>query len=330
MVKLLTNLLRIPIFVFLFVLNTSFHGTLVSLCAPIKFVIPLSGWRRFWGRVSYWISGGFIITNNFLLKVFYHLEWDIEGLVNLRTDGTYLVISNHLSLLDIPVAQGIFLKQIPFLLFFIKQQLLWIPFLGQALWALEYPTMKRYSKETLKSHPELRGKDLETAKLSCEKLRGHPVTILNYAEGTRFTPEKHARTKSSFINLLKPRAGGIHTVLSSLGDEITSILNVTLVYPGHSSPNFSDLLFGRVHKIVVRIESLKLGEGVVPSLETIRAKGGSLTVRNCLNELWKAKDKFISKIHSDAELNAETTQPKREPFSTESVGVSSTTPFSSE
>ena len=102
MVKLLTNLLRIPIFVFLFVLNTSFHGTLVSLCAPIKFVIPLSGWRRFWGRVSYWISGGFIITNNFLLNVFYHLEWDIEGLVNLRTDGTYLVISNHLSLLDIP------------------------------------------------------------------------------------------------------------------------------------------------------------------------------------------------------------------------------------
>ena len=330
MVKLLTNSLRIPIFVFLFVLNTSFHGTLVSLCAPIKFVIPLSGWRRFWGRVSYWISGGFIITNNFLLNAFYHLEWDIEGLVNLRTDGTYLVISNHLSLLDIPVAQGIFLKQIPFLLFFIKQQLLWIPFLGQTLWALEYPTMKRYSKETLKSHPELRGKDLETAKLSCEKLRGHPVTILNYAEGTRFTQEKHARTKSSFINLLKPRAGGIHTVLSSLGDEITSILNVTLVYPGHSSPNFSDLLFGRVQKIVVRIESLKLGEGVVPSLETIRGKGGSLVVRDYLNKLWKAKDKFISKIHSDAELNAETTQPTREPFSTESVGVSNTTPFSAE
>jgi len=317
MVKLLTNLLRIPIFIFLFVLNTSFHGTLVSLCAPIKFVIPLSGWRRFWGRFSYWISGGFIITNNLLLKVFYHLEWDIEGLVNLRIDGTYLVSSNHLSLLDIPVAQGIFLNKIPFLLFFIKQQLLWIPFLGQALWALEYPTMKRYSKETLKSHPELRGKDLETAKLSCEKLRGHPVTILNYAEGTRFTPEKHSRTKSSFINLLKPRTGGIHTVLNSLGDEITSILNVTLVYPGHSSPNFFDLLFGRVHKIVVRIESLKLGEGVVPSLETIRGKGGSLAVRNCLNELWKAKDKFISKIHSNAELNAETTQPTREPFSTE-------------
>ena len=69
---------------------------------------------------------------------------------------------------------------------------------------------------------------------------------------------------------------------------------------------------------------------MVPTLETIRGKGGSLAVRNCLKELWNAKDNFISKIHSDAKLNAETSQPTREAFSTESVGVSSTTPFSSE
>ena len=200
MIQLLTNSIRIPIIVFLFILNTSFHGTLVSLCAPVKFVIPLSGWRHLWGKISYWISGGFIITNNFLLKIFFHIEWDVKGLDNLNPDGTYLVISNHLSLLDIPVAQGLFLRRIPFLLFYIKQELLWIPFLGQALWALEYPTMKRYSRETLRIHPELRGKDLETAKISCEKLLGHPVTILNYAEGTRFTPEKQTKTKSPYIN----------------------------------------------------------------------------------------------------------------------------------
>ena len=330
MIQLLTNSIRIPIIVFLFILNTSFHGTLVSLCAPVKFVIPLSRWRHLWGKISYWISGGFIITNNFLLKIFFHIEWDVKGLDNLNPDGTYLVISNHLSLLDIPVAQGLFLRRIPFLLFYIKQELLWIPFLGQALWALEYPTMKRYSRETLKIRPELRGKDLETAKISCEKLLGHPVTILNYAEGTRFTPEKQTKTKSPYINLLKPHAGGIHTVLSSLGDEMTCILNVTLVYPGHSSPNFSDLLYGRVSRIVVRIETLKLGEGVVPSVEKIRGKGGSLAVRNCLNELWCVKDKFINKIHSESQVNAETNQPTNEPSSTESVGSSSTTPFSSE
>ncbi|MBC8258976.1 MAG: 1-acyl-sn-glycerol-3-phosphate acyltransferase [SAR324 cluster bacterium] len=330
MLNFSTNLLKIPLFIFLFVLNTAFHGTLVGLCAPIKFIIPLSDWRLFWGRVSYWISGGFIKTNSLLLKVFYQLEWSAEGLDTINSEGSYLVISNHLSLLDIPVVQGLFLRQIPFLLFFIKQELLWVPFLGQALWALEYPTMKRYSKETLKKHPELRGKDLETAKRSCENLKGHPVTILNYAEGTRFTFEKHAKTKSPYQHLLKPRAGGIHTVLSSMGDEMTAILNVTLVYPGHSSPNFTDLLFGRVKKIVVCVEALKFGEGKTPALETIRAKGGSLAVRNFLNELWKDKDKHIGEIHLNAETKAETTQPTSEPFSTESVGVSNTTPLTSE
>ncbi len=118
--------------------------------------------------------------------------------------------------------------------------------------------------------------------------------------------------------------------MSSLGDEMTCILNVTLVYPGHSSPNFSDLLYGRVSRIVVRIETLKLGEGVVPSVEEIRGKGGSLAVRNCLNELWSVKDRFISKIHSESQVNTETNQPTNEPSSTESVGSRSTTPFSSE
>jgi 1-acyl-sn-glycerol-3-phosphate acyltransferase len=324
----MANLIRIPVFILLVTLNTAFHGSLVSLCAPVKFVIPVNAWRQFWGRISYFIAGGFIITNDFLLQSFFHIEWDIEGLENLSPDGTYLVISNHLSLLDIPVAQGLFFKQIPFLRFFIKQELVWVPFLGQALWALEYPTMKRYSKEALNKFPELRGKDLETAKQSCEKLLGHPVTILNYPEGTRFTQAKHA--KSSYKHLLKPRAGGIHTVLSSLGEELTAILNVTLVYPGHSSPNLTDLMQGRVPRIVVRIEALKLGEGPVPSLDTIRDKGGSLAVRKCLIELWKAKDILISKIQSDTAEKLEITQPTNDPSSTDSVGVSSTTPLSSE
>ena len=326
----MANLIRIPVFILLVTLNTAFHGSLVSLCAPVKFVIPVNAWRQFWGRISYFIAGGFIITNDFLLQSFFHIEWDIEGLENLSPDGTYLVISNHLSLLDIPVAQGLFFKQIPFLRFFIKQELVWVPFLGQALWALEYPTMKRYSKEALNKFPELRGKDLETAKQSCEKLLGHPVTILNYPEGTRFTQAKHAKTKSSYKHLLKPRAGGIHTVLSSLGEELTAILNVTLVYPGHSSPNLTDLMQGRVPRIVVRIEALKLGEGPVPSLDTIRDKGGSLAVRKCLIELWKAKDILISKIKSDTAEKLEITQPTNDPSSTDSVGVSSTTPLSSE
>jgi len=295
---ILKNFLRIPIFIFFLILNTSFHGALVSLCAPIKFLFPNPNWNNFWERISYWIAGGFIITNNFLLKLFFKIEWDIDGLENLSQNETYLVICNHLSLLDIPVAQGIFFNQIPFLRFFIKQELVWVPFLGQALWALEYPIMKRYSKEKLKKHPEFRGKDLETTMRSCKKLIGKPVSILNYPEGTRFTKKKHFRNKSIYNHLLRPRAGGIHTVLNSLGNQLSALLDVTLVYPGHSSPRLIDFLLGRITKIVVRIKKFKLGIDGTPSIETIRSKTGSIAVRSFLNELWLEKDLLISKIHN--------------------------------
>ncbi len=295
----LKNIVRIPLFLIFLSLNTIFHGSLVSFCGIIKLLIPISKFHIVISRIAYWVSGGYVLSNNFLIKYFYDPEWVIQGGENLKRDGTYLVISNHLSLLDIPALQRVFFQQIPFLRFFIKQQLIFVPFLGQGLWALNFPSMKRYSKLTLNKHPELRGKDLETTKLSCEKMRGQPVTMLIYAEGTRFTPEKHRKANSTFRNLLKPRAGGIHTILKSLGDELSSILNVTLVYPGHTSPSLVDFLLGKVSRIVIRIEAFKLGENEVPSLETIKSKTGSLAVRKFLNQTWEAKDKIISKIHSE-------------------------------
>ena len=321
------NTIRIPFFLIFLSLNTIFHGSLVSLCGIIKLLIPISKFHIVISKIAYWISGGYVLTNNFLMKVFYDPEWDIQGLGDFNINGTYLVMSNHLSLLDIPALQRIFFKQIPFLRFFIKQQLIFVPFLGQGLWALNFPSMKRYSKETLKKHPELRGKDLETTKQSCENLRGQPVSMLIYAEGTRFTPEKNRRANSPYRNLLKPRAGGINTVLRSLGDQLTSILNVTLVYPGHASPSLFDFLLGKITRIVISIEPLKLGENEVPSLAQIKSKTGSLAIRKFLNHSWEVKDKIINKIHTESSITSKISQLTSEPSSTDSTGVSRTTSF---
>ena len=325
MTLFLKNIVRIPLFLIFLSLNTIFHGSLVSFCGIIKLLIPISKFHIVISRIAYWISGGYVLANNFLIKYFYDPEWVIQGRENLKRDGTYLVISNHLSLLDIPTLQRVFFQQIPFLRFFIKQQLIFVPFLGQGLWALNFPSMKRYSKQTLNKHPELSGKDLETTKRSCENLRGQPVTMLIYAEGTRFTLEKHHKANSPYKHLLKPRAGGVHTVLNSLGDELTSILNVTLVYPGHASPSLIDFLLGRISRVVIRIEALKLGKNDVPSLATIKSKAGSLAVRNFLNHTWEIKDKIISKIHSEASIGGAISQLTSEPSSTDSSVVSRTT-----
>jgi 1-acyl-sn-glycerol-3-phosphate acyltransferase len=41
------------------------------------------------------------------------------------------------------VLQRIFHGRIPFLKFFLKQELIWVPVIGLAWWALDFPFMKR-------------------------------------------------------------------------------------------------------------------------------------------------------------------------------------------
>ncbi len=56
--------------------------------------------------------------------------------------------SNHRSWVDILVLQSIFNRRIPFLKFFLKRQLIWVPLLGLAWWALDFPFMRRYSSSS--------------------------------------------------------------------------------------------------------------------------------------------------------------------------------------
>ena len=63
-----------------------------------------------------------------------------------RASGTSCV-SNHRSWVDILVLQAVFNRRIPFLKFFLKQQLIWVPFLGLAWWALDFPFMRRHSAD---------------------------------------------------------------------------------------------------------------------------------------------------------------------------------------
>jgi 1-acyl-sn-glycerol-3-phosphate acyltransferase len=60
---------------------------------------------------------------------------------------------------------------------------------------------------------------------------------MNFLEGTRFTPAKHAKQQSPYRHLLKPKAGGIALALNAMGDKFRAILDVTIVYPD-GAPGF--------------------------------------------------------------------------------------------
>jgi hypothetical protein len=176
--------------------NTMFWAVPLYSVALLRIVAPTRALRSRCDAALTWIAEHWVASNSAALKVLHSTQWQVRGLETLRPNASYLVSSNHLSWTDIVVLQRVFQGHIPFVRFFIKQELFWVPVLGLAWWALHFPFMKRYSDATLSRRPELRGKDLETTRRVCERLRGTRITILNFLEGTRCTPEKQHEQES--------------------------------------------------------------------------------------------------------------------------------------
>ena len=103
-------------------LNTVALSIPVFLLVPVKFIIPLKGWRVFWTRILLGICSLWVSFNSFMLEVLYKTQWNIIGRESLDIKGKYLVACNHQSWADIPVLQRVMSGRAPFLRFFIKDQ----------------------------------------------------------------------------------------------------------------------------------------------------------------------------------------------------------------
>ena len=262
--------------------------------AIAKFLVPIPAWRRTLSRAMTALAEGWIGTNNAIFRLMGSLPLDPRGLEGLSTREWYLVVSNHRSWVDILVLQAVFNRRIPFLKFFLKQQLIWVPFLGVAWWALDFPFMRRYTSAHLAKHPEDRGKDLEATQRACEKFRLIPTSVMNFVEGTRLTPEKHASFKSPYRNLLPPRAGGVSFVLSAMGGMLHSMLDVTIAYTT-GTPTMWDLCCGRVGRVIVDVQRRSidawLSAGDYASDPAFRAR-----FQVWLGGVWHEKDALLDRL----------------------------------
>jgi 1-acyl-sn-glycerol-3-phosphate acyltransferase len=229
----------------------------IFLLGLVKLVLPVAGWRDALSARLMWFGEHWISINRFILALTQSIEWDVRGLTGLERRGSYLMIANHQSWNDILVLQLVFNRRIPFLKFFIKDVLKWVPFLGQAWWAMDMPFMKRYSRAYLEKHPEKRGEDLEATRRACEKFKRMPTTVINFVEGTRVTPEKQRERDSEFTHLMPPRAGGVAFVLDAMGDALHKLIDVTILYPD-GRRSFWDLCTGRLQRILVEVRTSEI------------------------------------------------------------------------
>ena len=278
----------------LFALNTFFWCVFLFAVTLAKLIVPVPAWRRLCSRRLVAIAEAWIAVNSGGLALTQPTRWEVALPPSLRRDASYLVVVNHQSWVDIPVLQRVFLGRIPFLRFFLKKELLWVPVLGAAWWALDFPFLKRHSRDVLERKPEKRGEDLETTRRACARFRNVPVSILSFVEGTRFTPAKRASSGSVFRHLLPPKTGGLAFTAAAMGPALRSLLDVTIVYSG-GRPTFWDLISRGIPEVVVRGRELPIPpewfsgdyQGDAAFRERLQAD---------LRRIWEEKDALIESV----------------------------------
>lgn len=286
---------------FIFILHTALQianlalwGGLIILLGLIKLVLPNGPVRAAWNKLMHALMFSFGRISVLLIRLFNNVDIECAVHGELAKDRWYLIIANHLSYLDIILLIEFATHRIPAPKFFLKKELIWLPFVGLGAWALDMPFMHRYTRAFLEKHPEKKGKDLETTKAYCEKFRTVPTTVINFVEGTRFTSDKHAARQSPYAHLLPPKAGGVSFTLAAMGELFTNVLDISLLYPENRRHPMMAMLSGQMTKIVIDVNVTP-----VPELQHQTQRSDTefrLYFQDWLNTLWKSKDNRIKKL----------------------------------
>lgn len=253
--------LRVPLIWLLVAANTVALVSLLLVCALFKMLLPVKPLQSVLERCIIALAEGWIAGNSRMMQHCTSVNIDYAEDAALDRNGHYLVLANHQTWVDILVLQKVFNRRIPFMRFFLKKELIWVPMLGLAWWALDFPFMQRHTKSQLQKRPELAGQDIAATRKACEKFLGKPVSIMIFPEGTRFTPAKHAQQQSPFQNLLKPKSGGMAYALDAMGRGLHAILDVTLCYP-NGKPSLADLIADRIGQVWVDVRLRAIPEAL--------------------------------------------------------------------
>ncbi|MEM1436419.1 MAG: acetyltransferase [Pseudomonadota bacterium] len=275
-------------------------NTLIA-CVPLFIMAAaraLSGApaRPWWNRqmdkiIDYWTG-----CNRWLVRVLRccTIAVEVPADTPLRRDQWYLITCNHQSWSDILVLQNGLRYVLPPVKFFTKQELIWLPALGLAMWALGFPYVKRPTREAIAANPALKGVDRAAVQRACAGFRQNPVAVLNFTEGTRFTAAKQAAQGSPYRYLLKPRVGGVELVLNGLQEQLNGVLDATIYYPD-LAPTFWQFICGTCPRAELHLRYLPLPAAVRDDLDT----GSRTLLSEWLESLWEDKDAALHEHHTE-------------------------------
>ena len=288
-----SNLVGLITFLLILVELIIGFGTLAIINIP-RAVIPLKSFKLFLAKISNKIGDLTVYGLKLIMLLMHGNNIQVINKEKYDMNKWYMAMSNHQSWADIFVLLTVANKKIPLLKFFMKKELWWIPFVFLANKTLNMPFVNRHSKKAIEKNPSLRTKDYENTLKSCKRFLRAPSTIFSYAEGTRFTSEKHKAQNSKYKNLLQPKIGGMATALSAM-PEIDTLINFSVVYKSKKRSAWS-FLNGEMKDVKVFIKSYKIPENLKN-----RNYGSDHLYREefkeWIEEIWDEKDRKIDELN---------------------------------
>ena len=272
----------------------------IALKALFAYPIPLPAACRLATRYLTGVADLWVAGNAVIYRLLQEVRWQVSIDGVIEPGRSYLLMSNHQSWADIPVLCDALQGRIRFPRFFLKRELIWVPIIGVACWALDMPFMKRHSREAIARNPQLRGDDLRATREFCEKYRRQPITAIMFPEGTRFTEAKRDGKDSPYRHLLRPKSAGLAFTLGAMGEQFAGIIDVTIAYkPTGGTSLVWSWLCGQQQTLVVEAEIKAIPEAVING-DHDGDPAYRAAFQAWLNDLWARKDARLPQLKAQA------------------------------
>lgn len=268
--------------------------------ALLKLVVPNPAWRRYWTNWLIAVGEQFSRSNACVLRLCFPVNWRVDVDPGLSRDQSYLLVCNHQSWADIVILLDVLRGRAPWPRFVLKRELMWVPIIGVACWALDFPFMRRYPRHVIERHPEKAREDLDATRRACEHFRATPATVVNYLEGTRFTQAKRRARNSRYTHLLPPKSGGLAFAVNAMGEQVHGLIDVTIAYcPTRHSLVWS-FLIGEQTGIHIHVRRIEIpGDLLKGDYQNDAAY--RMRFQQWVAHLWAEKDERLAELHASAE-----------------------------
>ena len=279
----------IGVLTFVIMVPSLFLWSGLMIPAMLLRLLPIHPLQRACSRYCVWSAGRWVATNQLIFRALHDLpradaygRFTLDG--ELKAGKSYLLICNHQSWADILILFNSFHGRVPFLRFFLKKDLLYVPIIGLVCWAMDFPFMTRKSGAA----------DIAATRKACAVYKLDPVTVVNFLEGTRFTPAKLAAKPSGLKRLLRPKSAGLSYTLNAMGEQFEGLIDVTLHYQPTTRPLLWSWLCGEQRGVHVAARVREL-----PQQMLIGDYAGDKVFRqqfqDWVNGLWAEKDAALTR-----------------------------------